>query len=289
MNSVEIHKRSVQAHHGEVAVKLQGDPENPAVVMTHSILSSASMWDEPAALLVGQGWYVVRIDTTGHGDSPPPATGAVTMDGLAADTVAVLDALDIASAHYVGLSLGGMSGFGLGIHHGHRFLSLVLCAARADAPAAVAMPWDERIATAQQHESCEPLAMPTIERWFGKDFVAANPGLAQRFQKIAAATSVKGFTACARAIQSLNYLEDAGRIALPVTLLVGSIDGALPQAMCDLQQQIAGSVLETIPGAGHLPNIDQPTAFNAALLRHFERVRDPSHFHSLRRPSCINT
>jgi 3-oxoadipate enol-lactonase len=289
MSNTEIQKRSVQAHHGEVAIRLQGDPRDPVVVMTHSILSSAGMWDEQAALLAVQGWCVVRIDTTGHGDSPAPAAGAVTMDGLAADTVAVLDVLGITRAHYVGLSLGGMSGFGLGIHHGNRFLSLMLCDARADAPPAVAVPWDERIATAQQHESCEPLAIPTIERWFGKPFVAANPGLAQRFQRIAAATSVKGFAGCARAIQGLNYLEGVGGIELPVTLLVGSNDGVLPQAMCDLQQRISGSVLETIPGAGHLPNIDQPTAFNAALLRHFERVRNPSHFHSLRRPSCIHT
>lgn len=289
MSNTEIQKRRVQAYHGEIALRLQGDPRDPVVVMTHSILSSAAMWDEQAALLAGQGWCVLRMDTTGHGDSPPPATGVVTMDGLAADTVAVLDVLGIPRAHYVGLSLGGMSGFGLGIHHGNRFLSLVLCDARADAPAAVAAPWNERIATAEQHGSCEPLAVPTIERWFGNPFVAANPGLAQRLQRIAAATSVKGFAGCARAIQGLNYLEDVGGITLPVTLLVGANDGVLPQAMRDLQQRIAGSVLETIPGAGHLPNIDQPAAFNTALLRHFERVRNPSHSHSPQKSSCIHT
>ncbi len=289
MSNTGIRKRSVQGHHGEVAIQLQGDPRDPVVVMAHSILSSAAMWDEQAALLADQGWCVLRIDATGHGDSPAPAADVVKMEGLAADTVAVLDALGIPRAHYVGLSLGGMTGFGLGIHHAARFLSLMLCAARADAPAAVAAPWDERIATAEQHESCEPLAMPTIERWFGKPFVAANPGLAQRFQRIAAGTSVKGFTGCARAIQGLNHLEGVGHIALPVTLLVGSNDGVLPQAMGDLQQRIAGSVLETIAGAGHLPNIDQPTAFNAALLRHFERVRNPSHPHSPRKPLCTHT
>ena len=273
MSNTEIQKRRVQAHHGEVAIRLQGDPRDPIVVMAHSILSSAVMWDEQAALLADQGWCVLRIDAAGHGDSPPPVAGVVTMDGLAADTVAVLDVLGIHQAHYVGLSLGGMSGFGLGIQHGNRFLSLVLCNARADAPVAVAMPWDERIATAQQHESCEPLAVQTIERWFGKPFVTENPELAQRFQKIAATTSVKGFVGCARAIQGLNYLEGVGGIALPVTLLAGSNDGVLPQAMRDLQRRITGSVLEAIPGAGHLPNIDQPVAFNAALLRHFGRIR----------------
>lgn len=273
MNDADFQQRLVRAHHGEMAVRLQGNPKNPAVVMTHSILSSAAMWDEQAALLAGQGWYVLRVDTTGHGDSPAPTAESVTMDGLAADTVAVLDALDIARAHYVGLSLGAMSGFGLGIRHGARLLSLVLCDGRADAPPAVAAPWDERIAVAQQHGTCAPLAAPTIERWFGKAFTEANTGIAERLEAIAAGTSVKGFVGCARAIQGLNCLAGVARIATPVTLLVGANDGVLPEAMRDLQQRIDGSVLETIPHAGHLPNVDQPGAFNAALLRHFERVR----------------
>jgi 3-oxoadipate enol-lactonase len=273
MNDADFQQRLVRAHQGPVAVRLQGNPKHSAVVMTHSILSSAAMWDAQAALLAGQGWYVVRVDTTGHGDSPAPTAEAVTMDGLAADTVAVLDALDIASAHYVGLSLGAMSGFGLGIRHGERLLSLVLCDGRADAPPAVAAPWDERIAIAEQQGTCAPLAAPTIERWFGKAFVMANQPIVERFEAVAAGTSVKGFVGCARAIQGLDYRAGVAGITAPVTLIVGSNDGVLPEVMRDLQRQIAGSVLETIPDAGHLPNVDRPAAFNAALLRHFERVR----------------
>jgi 3-oxoadipate enol-lactonase len=274
MTNADIQQRRVRGHHGDLSVRLQGDPKDPAIVMTHSILSSGLMWDEQAALLAAQGWYVLRIDTTGHGDSLAPTSEAVTMDGLAADTIAVLDALGIARAHYVGLSLGGMSGFGLGIQHGERLLSLVLCAARADAPPAVSAPWDERISLAEEHDTCAPLAGPTIERWFGKEFVAANPETSGRLLAIAAATSVKGFVGCARAIQGLDYLADVARIAARTTLIVGSNDGVLPDAMRSLQQHIPGAALETIPHAGHLPNVDQPTAFNAALLRHFEQVRN---------------
>ena len=52
------------------------------------------------------------------------AVGAQLVPGfdLVADTIAVLDALQIERVHYVGLSLGGMSGFGLGIHHADRLL-----------------------------------------------------------------------------------------------------------------------------------------------------------------------
>lgn len=255
----------LQAHLG-------GDPAGPAVCLSHSILSSSAMWSGQARLLAGLGWRVVCIDTRGHGGSRCSAATADMAD-LAGDVIAVLDALGIAKAHYVGLSLGGMAGFGLGLDHAHRLESLLICAARADAPAEVARPWDERMAIAQTAGSCRPLAQPTLERWFGPAFLQANPPVAQELLEVAATTTVTGFTACARAIQGLDYLERVADIRLPTTLLVGSNDGVLPAQMAGIARRIHGSVLETIADAGHLPNVDQAQAFNAALLRHLPPVR----------------
>lgn len=266
-----VEQRNVAGAAGELAVFVQGDPRGPAVLMAHSVLSSSMMWEEQAALLAARGFHVVRADTRGHGASAAPK-GPYTLDDLAADTVAVMNALHITRAHYIGLSLGGMSGFALGLHHADRLLSLVLCDCRADAPAAFAAPWDERVATAQQHGSCAPLAQSTIERWFGVSFLERHPAVADRFQRTAAATSVEGFVGCARAIQHLDYLAGVPRIAVPTTLIVGANDGPLPAALRDIQGLVPGAALEVIADAGHLPNVDQPGAFNAALLRHFDRV-----------------
>ncbi|MDQ8031435.1 MAG: alpha/beta hydrolase [Bordetella sp.] len=263
--------RRVPGAAAELAVFLQGDPAGPAVVMAHSVLSSSMMWEAQAALLAARGFFVVRADTRGHGASAA-APGPCTLDDLAADTVAVLDALHIAQAHYVGLSLGGMSGFGLGLHHADRLLSLVLCDCRADAPSAFAAPWDDRVAAAQLHGSCAPLAQSTIERWFGLPFLERHPAVADRFRATAAATSVEGFVACARAIQQLDYAAGVPRIAVPTTLVVGANDGPLPAALREIGARLPGAVLEVIADAGHLPNVDQPEDFNAALLRHFDRL-----------------
>lgn len=254
----------------EVAVRIAGDAQAPAVLMSHSILSSSFMWEAQADILVERGWRVILADTRGHGDSSaPPAPYAI--DDLVADTVAVLDALGLERVHLVGLSLGGMMGFGLGILHPRRVASLVLCDARADMPAELGAVWDQRIETALR-EGCGALAVSTTERWFGKRFLEAHPALAQRFRDGVARTSVEGFVGCARAIQRLDYLSRVERIAAPTTLIVGANDGPLPEAMAQLKQRVTGSALEVIPDAGHLPNIDQPDAFNAALLRHFARV-----------------
>lgn len=267
--STPIQTLRIKGPAGKIAVQVQGDPQAPVVFMTHSILSSSMMWDEQAALLAMRGWRVVRADTRGHGASDAPAA-PYTMADLVADSVAVLDALHIARAHYVGLSLGGMSGFGMGIHHADRLLSLCLCDARADMPPAAAAPWPERIAIAEQ-QGCSALAASTTERWFGKPFLDANPEVATRFGTTVGATSTAGFVGCAQAIMGLDYLPQVGEIKVPTTFIVGAKDGPLPQAMQQLQGLIRGAVLEVIPNAGHLPNIDQAPAFNAALLRGLQR------------------
>lgn len=270
MHSSQVTTTRIAGPAGEIAVYLQGDERAPGVLMAHSILSSSVMWEAQAALLAERGLRVVRADTRGHGASQP-VVAPCTMDDLAADSVAVLDALGIEAAHYVGLSLGGMSGFGLGLHHAERMLSLCLCDCRADAPPAFAAPWDERIAAAER-DGCQALAAATIERWFGKPFVDAQPDIARRFMALAAGTSVPGFVGCARAIQGLDYIAAVGGIELPVTFIVGANDSVLPAAMRELQSRLPQAVLELIADAGHLPPIDQPAAFDAALLRHFDRV-----------------
>jgi 3-oxoadipate enol-lactonase len=171
----------------------------------------------------------------------------------------------------VGLSLGAMSGFGLGVRHPERVLSLLLCDGRADMPEAAGAMWNERIDAARAH-GCTVLAVPTTERWFGKPFLDANPDIAQRFQQDISDTQVEGFAGCAQAIQTLNYLPQAAAIAVPTTLVSGANDGVFPlvrDALCDI---IPNAKLEIIADAGHLPNIDQPTAFNAALMRHFFNI-----------------
>jgi 3-oxoadipate enol-lactonase len=264
-----IRKHSIPGPAGQIAVFEQGPADAPAVYMSHSILSSSMMWEEQAQLLAEQGYRVLRADTRGHGASEANTSDA-SFDDLVEDIITVLDALKLERVHYVGLSLGGMSGFGMGIHQARRLASLCICDARSDAPAAFAAPWSERITSAEQH-GCASLAESTAERWFGKGFLDANPSTAKRFIDTISATSVNGMVSCARSIQKLDFLKDVGRISAITTLIVGANDGPLPQALAEIQTLIPGAVLEVIPHSGHLPNIDQPKAFNAALLRHMAR------------------
>ncbi len=255
---------------GGLAAHLCGTAGAPAVVLSHSILASNAMWRGQVELLARHGLFVVGLDTRGHGDSVA-TPGPYSMSMLVDDALSVLDALGIERAHFIGLSLGGMIGLGLGIEHTGRLSSLVVCDARADAPEAFRAPWPERIDIAKSH-GCAALARSTTERWFGHDFVRAQPDETRRITEMITGTSVAGFVGCAQALMHLDYLGKIDRIKIPVTLIVGENDGPLPSAMTHLNRRIADSVMEVIANAGHLPNIDQPEAFNAALSRHFSRV-----------------
>jgi 3-oxoadipate enol-lactonase len=135
-------------------------------------------------------------------------------------------------------------------------------------PSAMGEVWNDRIQGAQK-EGCQTLAVGTTERWFGLPFLEAHAAIGQAFRDTIASTQVDGFVSCARAIQSLNYLEQVPQLKIPTTLIVGANDGPLPAAMQSMQALIQGAKLEMIANAGHLPNIDQPQSFNAALMRHF--------------------
>lgn len=267
---IETIRKYLPTMQANVALHIVGTGDKPIVFMSHSILSSSKMWDEQVKVLVTNGYRVICLDTRGHGESDatsPP----YTMKDLVIDVIESMNALSIDKAHFVGLSLGGMIGFGLALDYAHRFHQFILCDARADAPETFSAPWNERISIANE-KGCGALANSTIERWFGKSFVENTPRVAAKFLAIATNTSVNGFIGCARAIQGLNYLSSLKQISAPVTMLVGSNDGPLPQAMTEIQKLISGSKLNVIKGAGHLPNIDQSESFNKLLLQSLKSV-----------------
>jgi 3-oxoadipate enol-lactonase len=265
--------RTIKVRSGQsvLSARIDGRENGPAIVLSHSILASNVMWEAQSRWLAEQGYFVISIDTRGHGDSTAPNL-AFGMDELVGDIITVLDQLDLDAVHFVGLSLGGMIGFGLGIHHPERLRSLMICAARADAPPAFVAPWPERIALAQS-SGCGALARPTIERWFGLPFLDANPGIARHFERMISGTSTEGFVGCAQALMELRYLPEIHRIEVPTTLVAGAKDGPIPEAMREAHRLIAGSVYLVIENAGHLPNVDQPVAFQTVMQQHLNRTR----------------
>jgi 3-oxoadipate enol-lactonase len=247
-----------------LATFVSGQPEGaPWIVLSNSLGASSMMW-EPQLELLGQRYRILRYDTRGHGqsDSPP---APYHFNDLVADVIALLDHYKISKAHYMGLSLGGMTGLGLALHHAARFDKIICCDARADNPPPFVKSWDDRIAAIESH-GLQSIVHGTMERWFVEQWRKENPDRLQSFVDELLHTSVNGYKGCAQALKELDYFKDLGHVTLPMLYVVGENDlGASPDVMRAMAQATPGSAFIQIPHAAHLPNVDNTADFNRAI------------------------
>ncbi len=249
--------------------ELSGKKGAAVVVFSHSLGSSLEMWHPQIAILEPQ-YQVLRYDMRGHGKTDV-STSPYSLELLAEDVVGLLDALGIEKAHFVGLSIGGMIGQCLGLNHGNRLRSLVLCDTRSRAPREGDQAVQERIETARK-KGLGVLFEPTIERWFTPSFIQKNPPSLGIIRKEFLATPAEGYIGCSEALRRLDYLDRLSAIRLPTLIMVGEEDPGTPVAASkEIHDRIAGSQLVIILSARHLSNVEQPGIFNKALLDFLSR------------------
>jgi 3-oxoadipate enol-lactonase len=123
--------------------------------------------------------------------------------------------------------------------------------------------WTER-ALLVRAEGTEPIADATMERWFTPSFAGTAP-----FREQLVATPREGYAACCDALRTWDFRTELGSIPAPTLVLVGSADPATPPDQARLiADGIPGARLAVLEGAAHLLNVEQPDAFNRALVRH---------------------
>jgi len=256
--------QTVRVNDLDINYRFDGPEDAPAVVFSNSLSSALAMWDPQVAAVAGR-WRMLRYDTRGHGKTGAPA-GPYSIAMLADDVIGLMDALGIAKAAFCGLSLGGMIGQQLGLDHADRFTGLVLCDTASRWPEGAATLWAGRIREARLH-GMAALAGATLERWFTEPFRATGDPEVARIRAMIEATPVPGFVGCAEAIMKMQFYDRLDAIALPTQVIVGADDPATPPAAAeDIQARIPGARLAVIPNAAHLPNVEQPAAFNETLV-----------------------
>jgi pimeloyl-ACP methyl ester carboxylesterase len=226
------------------------------LLLVPGIPAIASDWAPLAERLAGSR-RVIAYDNRGSGESgvtPAPYTCAQ----LAADAIALLDALEIERADVFGMSLGGMIAQELALGWPQRVGRLVLgcthCgldhAARPDREAgrAFAMEtgdWAERM------RALAPYA-------FAAD---AGPELLGPFieKKVADVQDPEGYRGQIAAVLAHDTYERLPQIACPTLIVTGDGDRVIPGASSEvLHERIPGSRLEVVAGAGHLFFLERP-------------------------------
>lgn len=243
--------------------RVDGPADAPWLILSNSLGANLAMWDPQIPALTAR-YRVLRYDTRGHGgsDTPPGPYGFADLTG---DVIALMDHFGIGTAAFMGLSMGGMTGMGLSIHHADRITRVVCADGRADAPPPVRTMWDDRIATVQSG-GLEAIADGTLASWLTEDWRTANPDATARIREMVISNDPAGYIACCHALKGLDYLRHLGEARAPIHFVGGSEDkGAPPDVMRAMAAAAPGGTYTEIPGAAHVANLNAPAAFTAAI------------------------
>jgi len=253
----------VEANGISFVCSIDGTEGAPWVTFSNSLNTNFSSWDGQVDRF-GDRYRILRYNTRGHdGTTAPP--GPWELEDLASDVVGLWDALGIDKSHFVGLSIGGMTGQALALGWPERIRSLVLADTRADFTGEFAQ-FMPRLIQRVKAEGLAPLIRDMPPRWFTPEVASTRPDLVERVRAMVATNTVEGYIHCAGAITRLDFMDRLSEIKLPTLLICGAQDVGTPTSgMREMQKRIAGSHYVEIDPAGHLSNIESPEAFDRAL------------------------
>jgi 3-oxoadipate enol-lactonase len=241
------------------------------LVLIHGFPLSARMW-EPQLALAAQGWRVIAPQLRGF-DGTPASSPAASVDDFAGDLVDLLDGLHIDQAVIGGLSMGGYITFALFRHAARYFRGMVLADTRAQADAPPAVEGRQRMLQAVRERGAVAAADEMLPKIVCDATRAHQPDVVEAVHAMMVGNAPETI---AGAIVALMTRPDAtpllSTIHCPTLIVVGEQDAITPPTLSeDMQRAIPGAELVVIPDAGHMSNMEQPNAFNAALGRFLER------------------
>jgi len=115
---------------GGIELNVEEEGRGEAVFLVHGMGLDLRMWEPQVAPLIDGGYRVIRYDARGHGLSDVPKNG-YTLEHTQAEALGLLDALGVATAHVVGLSMGGSIAAHLAVRHPDRCLSTTVMSSMA--------------------------------------------------------------------------------------------------------------------------------------------------------------
>jgi pimeloyl-ACP methyl ester carboxylesterase len=237
------------------------------VVLLHGSPLSREMW-APQVSALRDAYRVITPDLRGFGDSPG-FTDTPSMDRMADDTAELLDDLKIAERVVLGgLSMGGYVAFAFARRHGRRLRGLLLADTKAEADDAEGKANRDRlIAFTSQHTGSDVLEQ-MLPKLVCPETLSRRPAVIEVVQQIGAKQKPASII---QALQAMRDRPDSvpslAAINVPTLVVVGEMDALTPPSLAEtLAARIRGAKLVRIAGAGHLANLENPAAFNAAVL-----------------------
>ncbi|QXW27409.1 3-oxoadipate enol-lactonase [Acinetobacter johnsonii] len=237
-----------------------GDASKPAIIFSNSLGTNYQMW-QPQINFFKKNYFIVCYDTRGHGASTAPQ-GPYSIEQLGTDVVNLLDHLNIQKANFCGISMGGLTGQWLAIHHPERFNHVIVCNTAAKIGQEQA--WNDR-AQLVREQGLKPIAETAASRWFTEPFIRSNTAIVESLSDDLGAGSPEGYASCCEALAKADVREQLKNITVPTLVVAGQKDPVTTVADAQyIINNVRSSSLFEI-NASHISNIEQPKAFNQAM------------------------
>jgi 3-oxoadipate enol-lactonase len=252
----------------EDGVRLHYRVDGPAVgspvLLINSLGTDLRMW-QPQVEALADRFRVIRYDSRGHGQSDAPP-GPYTLERLALDALAVLDALDVQRANVCGLSLGGLVALWFAIYRPGRVQRSIF--ANTAARIGTEESWTARI-EAVQAGGMAAIRDTVLARFLSAAYREREPAVTRQIAEMLDRTPPHGYIGACAALCDADLRHLASTVEAPSLVIGGEHDEATPPAQAeDLHAAIVPSELMVIPGVAHLSNLEAPEWFNRRLLDH---------------------
>jgi 3-oxoadipate enol-lactonase len=254
---------------GDVELDYERSGSGPPLLLIMGMSGTALSWGEELLEDLRRDFDVIAYDHRGVGASTH-LDGPITIREMAADAAGLLRALEIDSAHMLGISMGGMIAQELALAHPELIRTLTLGCTYCGGPRGVHLSEDvlQRIVHARKSGDRELAVRTSWETNVSAEFAADDEEWA-RFVARANRRSV-ALAVIAQQAFAISQHDTSARLSeieLPTLVLHGTADQLLPfpngQLIAEL---IPGAQLEIFDGAGHMFFLERPQR-SAELLR----------------------
>lgn len=244
-----------------IEYRLEGQQDAPLLVLSNSLGTTLEMWQPQMAAFSGH-FQVLRYNARGHGNTPLP-DDVLSLETLGHDVITLLDALNIDSAHFCGISMGGLTGLWLARYHPERVKKLVV--ANTAARIGHSETWHQR-AQDVRVTGLSSVAASASARWFTEEYIRHQQPQVSRLVMQLAHGNPAGYAACCDALAVSDLQGEVPRITRPALVIGGKFDTVTSVAEAQwLQRHIPQAQLAVLPAA-HLSNIACPQAFNDSVI-----------------------
>lgn len=244
----------------------------------HSYLWDHEMWKPQLAALSSE-YRCIAPDLWAHGRSDPPPEIPYSLEWMAEDHWALMQALGLQRFAIVGLSVGGMWGIHLALNHPEAVAALVLMDTYVGAePEEKRLRYFGMMDVVQKAGSFPPPILDAVAPiFFSPVTLQQKPELVDRFRSAVAAIPperIPGVLHIGRAIFGrASILDRVSELRMPVLILVGADDQARPpDEAAEMARRIPGARLEVIPEAGHISNLEQPERVTESIRNFLQTV-----------------